>query len=90
MDIEKIKHLAASAKLDYTEADLTDWKEQLEGVFTWIDKLNEVDVTGVEITPSSQPMALREDIVKPFENMQGLINDFAETERNMAKVKKVL
>ena len=90
MEINEIKELARAAKLAYTEADLADWKAQLEGVFAWIDKLQEVDTSGVELKPSPKETVLREDEVKPFENTQQLVKDFKESEENMAKVKKVL
>ncbi len=90
MDISDIKNLAISAKLSFTDEDLKDWQSQLEGVFTWIDKLQEVDTTGVTLQPSAKPPLLRNDEVKLFESMQGLINDFKESEDNMVKVKKVL
>ena len=90
MEINDIKKLAVSAKLNFTDEDLKDWQTQLQGVFTWIDKLQEVDTTGVALQPSAKPALLRADEIKPFENMQGLISDFKESEDNMAKVKKIL
>ena len=90
MESNEIKELAASAKLAYTDADILDWKAQLEGVFAWIDKLQEVDTSGAELKPSPKETVLRNDEVKPFENMKQLVTDFTESEAGMAKVKKVL
>ena len=90
MESNEIKELAKSAKLAYTDADIADWKNQLEGVFAWIDKLQEVDTGGVTLKPSSKETVLRADEVKSFDNTPQLVKDFKESEDNMAKVKKVL
>ncbi len=62
--VNKIAHLS---RLALTEAETVAMAENLTAVVSWMDKLSEVDTTGVEplIHISSETNVLREDIALP-------------------------
>jgi aspartyl-tRNA(Asn)/glutamyl-tRNA(Gln) amidotransferase subunit C len=61
--LDKIAHLA---RLEFDEKDADKMTQDMTNIVNWVDKLNEVDTTGVEplTTMSHEINALREDEVK--------------------------
>lgn len=90
IDNEYVKTLARGAKLDFTGADLQAWQEQLAVAAGWVEKISGADTSADIDAPAGAGVALRPDEVKPFAAAQTLIADFPSSERNMAKVKKIL
>jgi aspartyl-tRNA(Asn)/glutamyl-tRNA(Gln) amidotransferase subunit C len=64
IDVEHIAHLA---KLRLSEEEEDTFGAQLSGILAYVEKLNELDTSGVE--PTSHVLALgnvmREDILRP-------------------------
>ena len=64
---DEVRHVAKLARLHLSEEDVAPLTEQLDRILSYVDKLNELDTTGV--TPSSHTLSLqnafREDEVKP-------------------------
>ena len=65
---EDVLKVAALANLELTDAEVETYRGQLDDILSYIDKLNEVDTSGVE--PMTQVVAalasgasLREDVV---------------------------
>jgi aspartyl-tRNA(Asn)/glutamyl-tRNA(Gln) amidotransferase subunit C len=48
LDQKQVKHIATLARIKVTDAELPGLVNELNGIMTWIEQLNEVDVTGVE------------------------------------------
>ncbi len=61
-----INNLASLAKLDFNEVEIAEVKTDLQKMISFIDKLNEVDTTGVEplLFMTNEVNVLREDEVK--------------------------
>jgi aspartyl-tRNA(Asn)/glutamyl-tRNA(Gln) amidotransferase subunit C len=61
--LDKIAHLA---RLEFDEKDAEKMMQDMTEIVNWVEKLNEVDTTGVEplTTMSHEINALREDEVK--------------------------
>ena len=61
--LDKIAHLA---RLEFEEKDAEKMMQDMTEIVNWVEKLNEVDTTGVEplTTMSYEVNALREDEVK--------------------------
>jgi aspartyl-tRNA(Asn)/glutamyl-tRNA(Gln) amidotransferase subunit C len=61
--LDKIAHLS---RLEFDEKDAGKMIEDMTNIVNWVEKLNEVDTTGVEplTTMSHEINALREDEVK--------------------------
>ncbi len=54
IDPEKVRHIAHLARLKLSDEEIAHFGSQLSGILEYVDKLNEVDVTGVE--PTAHPL----------------------------------
>jgi aspartyl-tRNA(Asn)/glutamyl-tRNA(Gln) amidotransferase subunit C len=65
IDRDTARRVAHLARIEVAESDLDALARELTGILTFMDQLNEVDVTGVEPMTSVTPMSLkwREDVV---------------------------
>jgi len=65
IDIDTARRVANLARIRVDEADLPRLAGQLSGILSFMEQLNEVDVTGVEPMTSVTPMRLkrRADVV---------------------------
>ena len=65
LDPATVRRIAKLSRLHLDEADVPRLQAELGGILTWIEQLNEVDVTGVEPLTGAATMALRlrEDLV---------------------------
>ena len=64
---EDVAHVARLARLELSEPELERMGAQLNGILRYIDKLKELDVSGVEPTSHAVPLVnvMREDAVVP-------------------------
>lgn len=65
IDIDTARKVAHLARIKVAEEDLARLAEQLSGILTFMEQLNEVDVEGIEPMTSVTPMRLkrRADVV---------------------------
>jgi len=65
---EDVVHVARLARLELSETEIERMREQLNGILRYIDKLKELDVSGVEPMAHALPLhnVLREDVVEPI------------------------
>lgn len=87
-----IKHVAKLANLTLTPEEEIKFEKQLSDILTYVEKLNEVNVEGIE--PTSQVTGL-ENVTRPDETIPSLTQDEALSEtksqhNGMFKVKAVL
>ncbi|HJT14682.1 MAG TPA: Asp-tRNA(Asn)/Glu-tRNA(Gln) amidotransferase subunit GatC [Dongiaceae bacterium] len=65
LDSKTVAHIAMLARIKVPEAELGALAQELSGIMTWIEQLNEVDTTGVE--PMSgvlqRNLPQREDVI---------------------------
>ena len=87
-----VSHVAKLANLPLTAEETTKFEKQLAEVLTYIEKLNEVDVTGVE--PTSQVTGLenvtRTDTVAPSLPQDDALSNAASQQNNLFQVKGIL
>lgn len=57
-DVETARRVARLARIAVDESDLPALAEELSGIVTFMEQLNEVDVAGVEPMTSVTPMRL--------------------------------
>jgi aspartyl-tRNA(Asn)/glutamyl-tRNA(Gln) amidotransferase subunit C len=77
---EQVRYVAGLANLNLTDAEIAKFRHDLDGILEHVDKLNEVDTTGV--APMSQvlfdadpALVLRDDVpVPPLGNDAALAN----------------
>jgi aspartyl-tRNA(Asn)/glutamyl-tRNA(Gln) amidotransferase subunit C len=69
---EDVARVAELAHLELTEEELHTYREQLDSILSYIDKLSQLDASMVEPmaqiihdTPGMESDALREDVVRP-------------------------
>lgn len=65
---EDVLKVAALANLELSDTEVDTCRGHLDDILTYIDKLNELDTSGVEpltqvVTASADDSALREDII---------------------------
>ena len=89
---EQVEHVAKLARLALPPEKLAKFAGQLAGILHYIDKMAEVDTTGVE--PMAQPLpvanVLREDVVGPALPLEKVLQNAPETDGPFFKVPKVI
>jgi aspartyl-tRNA(Asn)/glutamyl-tRNA(Gln) amidotransferase subunit C len=77
IDRMEVEQVARLARLDVNELDVEKLTSQLNTVLSYIDKLNELDTTGIEPMAHALPLnnVFREDGLKPsLESDRSLAN----------------
>ena len=59
IDIDTARRVAKLARIRMPEANLPKLADQLSGILSFMEQLNEVDVTGIEPMTSVTPMRLK-------------------------------
>lgn len=61
-----VEYIASLAKLKFTEIELDNYTHHLNDILMYVDKLNELDTSGVEPLsyPVELPLSLRDDVNK--------------------------
>jgi aspartyl-tRNA(Asn)/glutamyl-tRNA(Gln) amidotransferase subunit C len=65
LDPKQVKHIATLARIKVPDSDLPGLANELNGIMTWIEQLNEVKVDGVEPMAGvlSRDLPERKDVV---------------------------
>ena len=50
IDQDQVRHIATLSRLKLTDAEVATLSDQLSGILDYVDKLNELDTSGVEPT----------------------------------------
>jgi aspartyl-tRNA(Asn)/glutamyl-tRNA(Gln) amidotransferase subunit C len=91
---EQVEHIAKLARLDLTEEELEKYGSQLSDVLSYIDQLQEVDVSDTEPTAQVTGLenVLREDVAEDWNEQEkkAALSEAPELEDNQYKVKRVL
>jgi aspartyl-tRNA(Asn)/glutamyl-tRNA(Gln) amidotransferase subunit C len=92
ISLKEVEHVAALARVAITPEERSLYQGQLAKILGYIAKLKEVDTAGVPPTahPFDSSNVWREDEVKPFGNIPGLLANAPETEETFYRVKKVI
>jgi len=87
--LDKIAHLS---RLEFDEKDAEKMMLDMTEIVEWVDKLKEVDTTGVEplTTMSHEVNALREDEVKDHLDHQRALLNAPKKDADYFRVPKVL
>ena len=87
-----INNLAQLAKLEFNDAERDEIKNDLQKMITFIDKLNELDTTGVEplLHMSENVNVLREDEVKGSISREEALKNAPLHDDQFFKVPKVI
>lgn len=89
---EDVNHVAELARLELTSEEEEQFIAQLNAILTYIDKLNELDTTGVEPTSHVIPMSnvFREDEVQPSLDRALALQNAPEESHFFFKVPRII
>ena len=92
VDENTVRRIARLARLAVEEERLAPMAAELNGIFTWVEQLQEVDVAGVEPMTSvvAQRLKMREDIVTEGGNADALMANAPDGEDHFFVVPKVV
>lgn len=89
---EDVLKVAELARLEFGEAELEKFTEQMGDILTYIERLNELDTDNVE--PTSHvldiPTPLREDVVEEWLNTGEALENAPEEEDGFFVVPRVI
>ena len=89
---EQVAHVAKLARLALPPEKLAKFSSQLSAILGYIEKMAEMDVSGVE--PMAQPLpasnVLRDDTVKEALPLEKVLQNAPETDGPFFKVPKVI
>lgn len=89
---EEVKHIAKLARLGLSEKEIEKFQKELSSILDYIEKLEEVDVSGTEATshPFSAENVMREDEAVEKKNSRELVDSAPDTKDKYFKVKSIL
>ena len=87
-----VEYIAELARLKFKDEELEKFTEQLNGILSYVEKLNELDTSNVE--PLSHPISgsnvFRDDIVKPSIDREEALKNAPDRNELFFKVPKVI
>ena len=89
---ETIEYVGILAKLSLSEEEREQAKKDMGRMLDYIDKLNELDTTGVEPMSHVFPVqnVFREDVVTNSDNREAILSNAPEQKDGMFKVPKTV
>ncbi|MCL2760160.1 MAG: Asp-tRNA(Asn)/Glu-tRNA(Gln) amidotransferase subunit GatC [Desulfuromonadales bacterium] len=89
---DQIKQVATLARLELSEQEITTFTNQMDSILAYVDKLSELDVSG--ITPTSHAVPLenrfREDVVTPSIGVENALANAPDKVDGFFRVPKVI
>ena len=89
---EEILHIANLAQLTLEENEVENYMLNLQDILNFANIVNNAPVEGLDVTigANEEKNVFREDKVKKFDNIEGLLQNAPEQDRHMFKIPKVL
>jgi len=89
---DMVEYVANLARLNLTEQEKERLTEDMAEILAYVDKLNELDTSGVEPTSHVMPIynVLREDVVKESYDREIILENAPSKEDGCFKVPKVV
>src|SRR5215212_8239392 len=92
LTLDQVRHVAKLARLALPDEKLAQFSGQLAGILGYIDKMAQVDTTGVE--PMAQPLpthnVLRDDVPSEPLPLEKVLQNAPDAESPFFKVPKVI
>lgn len=87
-----VRHVAKLSRLALSDEEVQKYQGQLERILGHISELSKKNTDNVP--PTSHPFEMgnvwREDVAKPYQNLEGLMRNAPEKEETFFRVKKVI
>jgi aspartyl-tRNA(Asn)/glutamyl-tRNA(Gln) amidotransferase subunit C len=92
VDKDTVRRIAKLARIALEEERVEPMMQELNGIFAWVEQLNEVDVTGVEPMTSvvAQKLKMRDDVVTDGGNADAVTANAPLSEDHFFVVPKVV
>ena len=92
VDAATVKRVAHLARIKVSDEEAEALRGELNGILTWVEQLNEVDVTGVEPMTSVLPMQMkkRADVVTEGGKPDDILENAPAREGSYFAVPKVV
>ena len=90
---EEVKHIAKLARIGLSSKEIEKFRKELSSILDYVEKLKEVDVSGVEATshPFEIKNVMREDLAEELEEKgEKLLESAPEKKGDYLKVKSIL
>ncbi|HJW39986.1 MAG TPA: Asp-tRNA(Asn)/Glu-tRNA(Gln) amidotransferase subunit GatC, partial [Rhizomicrobium sp.] len=87
-----VRRIAKLSRLALDEARVAPMVDELNGIFKWVEQLNEVDIGGIEPMTSvvAQTLKMRDDVVTDGGQANALMANAPEAEDHFFVVPKVV
>ena len=89
---EEILHIADLAELTLEENEVENYMLNLQDILNFANVINSVNTDSISETigTTNNVNVLREDEIKEFKNIDGLLKNATEQENNMFRIPKVI
>jgi len=89
---DQVEGVAKLARLSMTPAELQQCSEQLSGILTYVEKLNELDTKNTEPTSHVLPLSnvFREDHLAPSLSADAVLGNAPEKDGRFFRVPKII
>ncbi len=92
IDADQVRKVAKLGRLELTDAEVEEFTGQLGAILDYVEKMNELDTTGVEPLAHCLPIGnvLREDRIQPSLGTDAALANAPEHDGPFFKVPKIL
>ncbi|AOT69798.1 Asp-tRNA(Asn)/Glu-tRNA(Gln) amidotransferase subunit GatC [Geosporobacter ferrireducens] len=92
ISIKDVEQVANLARLAFSEEEKQDFADKLNAIVGYVEKLNEVNVEGIEPTYHVLPLlnVLREDITQPSMERDKVLANAPDAQQGCFKVPKIM
>jgi aspartyl-tRNA(Asn)/glutamyl-tRNA(Gln) amidotransferase subunit C len=92
IDIEQVRQVAKLSRLDLSEAEISQFTGQLSAILEYVEKLNQLDTSGVEPLAHCLPIrnSLREDKIKQSLGTEKTLANAPDKDEQFFIVPKIL
>jgi aspartyl-tRNA(Asn)/glutamyl-tRNA(Gln) amidotransferase subunit C len=92
---KEVRYVAGLSNLNLTDAEVGKFQTDLDGILEHMDRLNEIDTTGVEpmaqvLFDAEETATLRADVVVPALGNQAALSNAPQAGAGYFKVPKVI
>jgi aspartyl-tRNA(Asn)/glutamyl-tRNA(Gln) amidotransferase subunit C len=92
---EDVLKVAALANLELSDAEVDTFRGHLDDILTYVDKLNEVDTSGIEpltqvVAATADDLALREDVIVRADVITEVLQGAPDPEAPYFRVPRVI
>ena len=89
---EELLHIAKLSALEIKENEIEEYLKNLEDILNYTETIDKIDVSKLDETigATEDYNVFRKDEVKQFDNIDQMMENGPEVDRNMFKIPKVL